>query len=227
MAGLTNRGGINMRRTFTRGTGTIMATRAGFAGQAVIEYWHQPITRGMASFASQRCRDVIQTLADRSRRVVATLTTAQSLSVIDGNQRKPCCVGVAGFTHIAGINVRGTFANGGHTVMASHTTVGNTGMIKGHDSPIRRDVTGVARIGGHNMRGLLTDGDNAVVTAHAGANDLRMIHRIHGLPAGRRVAGLAQIRCQNMIRPLAGGDHTIMASDTSAQHFCVIHRCGR
>lgn len=225
VAGLTHswsRG--HMLHVHARGDRAIVASGTHFdGGGRVIEHRHQPVGRRVASIAGQRRRNVIHTLAGRERRVVATLTTADGLGVVDGNQRYPRRVGVAGFAHITGIDVGVTFTDGGGSVVAGRTTIGNTDMIKGHVIPIHGDVAGIARFGGNDMRRLFADGDNTVMATLASTDDFRMIHRIHGLPAGRGVTGLAQIRCQNVGRPLAGGDHPIMASDTSAHDFGVIY----
>jgi len=135
MAGLAHIAGIDVSRTLATGAGAVVTGGTDLAGGAVIKHRHQPVGGDMAAIAGQCGGNMIDALASGNDRVMATLTAADGLGMIHGNQRQPGCIGMAGLTHIRSINVCGIFTRGMGAVMAGDAGIGNTSVIKFNFGP--------------------------------------------------------------------------------------------
>ena len=126
MTGLAQIRAIDVCGPLARGARAIMTTATGVAGQAVIEYFHQPVGGSVAGVTGQRGGNMIHPLARGADSIVATLATANRLRVIHGNQRNPCRVAMAGLAQVRGVDVGGVLAGGDYPVMTTGTGIGNT-----------------------------------------------------------------------------------------------------
>lgn len=163
--------------------------------------------------------------------VMATGTYSGNFVVIHrtGGNRRPGRgkLLMAGFTDIAGIQMRGALATGGNTVMATNTVVDYRCMVHGCNRyPGQFTVAGITFQRGGNMRWPFARGNNVIVTARTNADYLRVIHGAggHRYPGirSRQVAGFAHVSTVNMRGGFATGNNAIMATDTGAQYLVMI-----
>lgn len=106
----------------------------------------------MASLTHISAIDVSRIFAGSNCTVVAGNTTAQYLTMINGQHRNPGNAVVAGFTHIRGINVSSTLACGDRTIMTAHTSPQDLRMIHpGGRHPVKGVVAGITNRGRRNM----------------------------------------------------------------------------
>ena len=87
-------------------------------------------------------------------------------------------LGMAGFAHIAGINMRSILATGRCTVVAGDAIIYKGTVIhRSNRYPCRDAVAAIAFQRGRYMSAALSSGNNVVMTAGTNTNDLTVIGR--------------------------------------------------
>jgi len=107
-------------------------------------------------------------------------------------------------------------------VMAVAAVTCDIGMIEIRRQPRDRGVTVIAVDAAFNVCRVLARRGDAVVAGIAGADDMRVIDRHHGLPHVCRMAVLADFAGQNMRLVLAGRIRAVMAAGAVTGDIHVI-----
>lgn len=96
--------------------------------------------------------------------------------MVDCERRGPCVRVVAVFAHVAGLDVRGSFAGCLSTVVAVDAIAGDVDVIKICRKPCRGRMTVVAGNSAVDMCRVLAGRGYTVMTGATGPEDLRVIY---------------------------------------------------
>ncbi len=135
VASLAKIGRLDMRRVFSDCCGAVMAAETVISNVHVIEVgWHPP-GRCVAIVTGVRAGDMRRVFTWRDRTVVAGITGADDLRVIDRVRRYKLRRVVAVFAGICRLNVGGRLSRSVHTIVAANAVTGNACVIKNRRYP--------------------------------------------------------------------------------------------
>ena len=135
MARLAKVTGQDMRWVLSGCSGAVVAAHAIVSNVDVVKIsWH-PAVCGVTVVASVTAGDMRRVFPGRDRTVVAGITGADDLGVIEGVRRYKLRRVVAVFAGVRRLNVSDWFSRGIHTVVAANAVTGNAGVIKNRRYP--------------------------------------------------------------------------------------------
>jgi hypothetical protein len=193
MAILADIGGVDMAAVLTRCRGAVMAAETVVGDAAVVEVGRYPATGGVAQITGVVARHVVRRLTGRGGAVVAAVTAADDIGVVDPDHRYPGGVAMTILTHIGGLDMRRILTDCCRTVMTAGTVCRRVGMIEGSRHPGCSCVAQITGVVAGNMGRVFTCGRGAVVAAVAAADDIGVVDPDHRHPGGIAVAVLAHI----------------------------------
>jgi hypothetical protein len=134
VTGVADISGIDVRGTFASGMRAIVAGIARLTSRRImIKHGHQPVLNHVTTITGQHSRNVIVTFALSNHAVMAALTGANDLGMINGagGHRCPGRRNVTGRAIITRYNMTATFTSGNAAFMATDTGALHLGMING------------------------------------------------------------------------------------------------
>jgi hypothetical protein len=146
VAGLAKITGLDMRQILADSGSTVVATDTIAGDVDVVKIGGHPAVRGVTVVASVTAGDMCRVFTGRDRTVVAGITGADDLGVIDHVRRYKLRRVMAVFAGVRRLNVCDWFSWGIHTVVAANAVAGNAGVIKNRRYPAIGLVTILALI---------------------------------------------------------------------------------
>lgn len=225
MAVLANIRRLYMGRILAGCLGAVVTAEAAIDDVDMIEVRWQPRDCRMTVVAVVASRDMRWILARCDGAVVAGAAGANDLRMVNSIGRRPYGVVVAILANVGHENVVLASAGGVGAVVAADTVAGNIGVIKVGRYPCGGRMTVIAVVTRRDVRWILARCDGAVVTGAAGADDLRMVHKICRCPHSIVVAVLANVGGLDVGRVLPGCIGAVVAGSTGCRNVGVIKGC--
>jgi len=126
---------LYMCRVLAERVGAVMTAEAIIGDVDVIEIRRHPANRRVAIITVIAAGDMRRVFPGRDRTVVAGITGADDLGVIEGVRRYKLRRVVAVFAGVRRLNVSDWFSRGIHTVVAANAVTGNASVIKNRRYP--------------------------------------------------------------------------------------------
>lgn len=117
------------------------------------------------------------------------------------------------------------FAGGIRSIVTTTTIAGYVCVIEIRWNPAIGSVAGIAVVSARYVRRALANRNRIVVTRFTGANNLRVIHHLHGLPHRRIVAILANIGRLYVGQAFAGRIGAVVTITATRDNTGVVEIC--
>ena len=132
-------------------------------------------------------------------------------------------------TLLGGVDVGGTLAAGGYTIVATDAVIDKRRVINNRWNPRADGMTGIALFRGRYMARALPRCYYVIVTTAANANNFSVVNICigHGYPrcGSRLMAGIASIGGVNVVSAFATGHYAIMTTGTTTNDLRMVNCC--